>query len=128
MTRQEVVDLYKTAKVLVDSYVTGMERAVFEGAVFDIVPLVAKHGNARHPLDFLLPEQWRWQVHEYKRLNQLISAALTDHAAAVADMAPLRQYVRDMPSVFSAQVRRYFQVSAAWIQALFVGLFIGCIA
>ena len=111
LSRDEMIGLYQKAKVLVDSYITGCEREVFEAALFDVVPLVATHGNARNPQDFPLPGSWRWPIFDYQRLSQLVSAALRDHAAAVADMAPLRQFVTQMPAVFSEQVKRYFQVS-----------------
>ena len=62
LTRNQVVELYQRAKVLIDSYVTGMERPIFESAVFDVVPLVAVQGNARHGSDFPLPPAWGWQV------------------------------------------------------------------
>ena len=42
-----------------DSYVTGMERAVFEGVLFDVVPLLAHHGPARDEQNFLLPAKYR---------------------------------------------------------------------
>jgi len=50
------------AKVLIDSYVTGMERAIFESSLFNVIPLVASHGSARDEKNFVLPKAYKWYV------------------------------------------------------------------
>lgn len=61
-TREQVASLYMRAKVFIDSYVTGMERAIFESSLFNVIPLVASHGSARDEKNFILPKAYKWYV------------------------------------------------------------------
>lgn len=43
-------------QVLVDSYVTGMERGILEGSLFGVVPVVATSGQAQDMVDVPIPQ------------------------------------------------------------------------
>jgi hypothetical protein len=49
--------------------------------------------------------KWRWTPWDYAALSATIQRALEHHSEAVADMAPLREYVRHPPPTFLEQVR-----------------------
>ena len=54
-TSTEVIDLYQRAKIVVDLYVNGLERATLEGILFDAYPIVVIADNGMNPIDFNLP-------------------------------------------------------------------------
>lgn len=54
--RSQIISLYERAKVYVDTYITGMERAVFESSLFRTVTIVAHNGQAQDMLDFPIPQ------------------------------------------------------------------------
>ncbi len=53
--RGEVIELYRKAKVYIDTFLTGQERGVFEAALLNAVPTISNHGPGRSWLDFPLP-------------------------------------------------------------------------
>eukprot|EP00887_Chlorella_sp_A99_P002531 scaffold6.g2531.t1 len=113
-TRQEMVELYKKSKVLVDSYLTGRERPVFESSLFGVVPIFATHANGLQLHDYPIPRAWQWAPFDYDRLNELIARALADHATAFHELSGMRDHVRAMVDVFTLRVWRYFQARRWW--------------
>mmetsp|Transcript_32341 Transcript_32341/g.91667 ORF Transcript_32341/g.91667 Transcript_32341/m.91667 type:complete len:968 (+) Transcript_32341:361-3264(+) len=107
-TKPEVTALYKRAKVLIDTYITGCERALFESVMFDVVPIVAYHGPARDPSSFPIPKQWMWQPWDYKQLSSIVSAALQNHQKAVSDYEPMLKHTLGMPLAFLLETGNYF--------------------
>lgn len=55
-SRSEVLQLYRRAKVYIDSYLTGNERGVFESTLFNMVPIISRHGPALEWHDFPLSQ------------------------------------------------------------------------
>ncbi len=85
-----------------------MERAIFEGVLYDVVPLIAHHGAARDILNMPVPAHFRWTPWDYAELSEKLALVLHDHQRAVEDMAPLKAYTLRMPEEFEQQVLRYF--------------------
>eukprot|EP00887_Chlorella_sp_A99_P002022 scaffold18.g2022.t1 len=108
-TRQEMVELYKKSKVLVDSYLTGRERPVFESSLFGVVPIFATHANGLQLHDYPTPRAWQWTPFDYDRLNTLLNRTLSNHGMAFHELKGMREYVRSMEDVFTLRVWRYFQ-------------------
>lgn len=106
--REDMPAVYAEARVLIDSYITGMERAIFEGALYDVVPLVAHHGHARDVIDMPLPEHLRWTPWDYEELGEKIANVLRDPDQALQAIAPLQTYAQAMPDIFEAQVLDFF--------------------
>jgi hypothetical protein len=52
---REVVDLYQRAKITIDLYTNGLERATLEGVLFDAYPIVVLADNGLNDIDFNLP-------------------------------------------------------------------------
>jgi hypothetical protein len=109
LERSDILDLYSKAKVYVDSFMTGRERPVFEGAAFDVVPLVANHGSGKNYADMFIPEAFLWDLFDYHQLNRLIASTLANHKKALSSIRQLKQHVFQMQSKFASQILRYFQ-------------------
>jgi hypothetical protein len=52
--REEVVDLYRKAKVFIDTFLTGNERGVYEATLLNAVPIISNHGPGQSWHDFPL--------------------------------------------------------------------------
>ena len=49
LTKEEIRSYYERAKLNIDTYVTGRERALFEGSLFNVVPVVKFHAPVTDP-------------------------------------------------------------------------------
>lgn len=45
LTKAQVLDYYRRAKINLDTYLTGRERALFEGALFNVIPVIKHHSS-----------------------------------------------------------------------------------
>jgi len=107
-SRAQVIRLYKRAKVVVDSFLTGCERALFEAALFDVVPIIAEHGPGRDASSFPIPERWTWKLWDYDQLNQLLHDALTEHDKSLRSFQPFVEHTLGLESSFVQQASNYF--------------------
>ncbi|GAB4819490.1 hypothetical protein N2152v2_006536 [Parachlorella kessleri] len=107
--RGEVIELYRKAKVYIDTFLTGQERGVFEAALLNAVPTISNHGPGRSWLDFPLPARYKWQYFDYDQLSDIIRYAVENYSQALREVRPLKEYALRMPDILSQSVRTYFQ-------------------
>eukprot|EP00889_Picochlorum_renovo_P006559 jgi/Picre1/33589/NNA_001069.t1 len=108
MSQEEVILAYQHAKLYIDSFLTGRERGVFESLMYDVVPVVGLHAGAKVFEDYPLPAKYKWSLHNYEELNNLIDYVLQNHDEAIKDFRPMKEYVRGMEHKLQESAEQYF--------------------
>jgi len=108
LTPKEVMSYYKRAKINLDSYITGRERALFEGALFNVIPVVKDHAAATDSKVFAIPPEWRWDNWDYNKLNQQLTELLNSYDSSLGKLKPLIDEVESWVDSFPKQVSAFF--------------------
>ena len=114
-SREELIELYKRAKVVLDLHFNGPERTVWEGVMFDALPIVAEQGNGGDNVDIPIPHRFKIDArHHGKRQIAHMSATLRhllenyDQILSQGHFETFRRKVTRMPNTFAEAVSQTF--------------------
>ena len=118
-SRDELIDLYQRAKVVLDLHFNGPERTVWEGVLFDALPIAALQGNGGDDVDIPIPRTFKIDArYQGARQKAGISAALRhllsnyDRILAEGHFEKFRRKVENMPKVFAGAVSAAFSTAS----------------
>ena len=78
-TKPQVTNLYRRAKIVVDLYVNGLERATQEGILFGAYPIICATDNGLDQQDFNLPEFAKVDPRDGLALSTAITYIITHY-------------------------------------------------
>lgn len=102
----DLIDQYKRARVAVDLFVSGNEPLLLEAALFNVCPLVARHGAARDPRDLPLPRSLFLSIDDAASVARQIAQTMAKCNASL--LAPLKTQALALHDQFPAQVATFF--------------------
>ena len=113
LTREQMVEAYRRAVVVIDLWLPGAETVTAEGAMFDCCILVPNEMNGANPRDFPIASHLKigressgdWN---YTQLSELLNRALDEYDSFIPEFRPLKEHVMALPGAFQADVHRYF--------------------
>ena len=105
-TREEMMREYAQAKVLVDLYVPGAERDLYEASLFNTLVVVGNNGNARDDIDVPVPVKVDVDI-PTAELGELLHELLENYEEEVPRWQALRDLTERSPSLFLEQVDQY---------------------
>jgi hypothetical protein len=111
MTRDQVLDLYARAKIMVDLYMPGAERAGYEASLLGAVVIVGNNGCGRSHSCVPVPSEYRIDWHDWESLNHQLEFILDHFDEAKADMAALRQHSLTIRDTYASDVFRVFHAN-----------------
>ena len=109
-TGDQLISLYKRAKCIIDLRLNGPERTVWEGALFDAVPLVAVQGNGADDVDIPIPREFKIDAREgypqHKRLTTQLKKLLLNYDRIIGEnvFESFRAKVVNLPAKYSHAV------------------------
>jgi hypothetical protein len=115
-TKEEMAILYRRAKVVLDLYVNGPERAVQEGVLFDAASVVTVEGNGFDSMDFPLPSFAR--VDSGNNISGLVLETLLKHYdEAIPEYLPFKEHVLSLAEKFDGSLKRLVNHGAVEFRA-----------
>mmetsp|Transcript_6827 Transcript_6827/g.10123 ORF Transcript_6827/g.10123 Transcript_6827/m.10123 type:complete len:570 (+) Transcript_6827:123-1832(+) len=77
--RATTLELFQNATLFIDGYIPGIERALWEAALFDVVPLINHHHHGASEEDFPIEAIPRFEAGSYRLFETIIHYALNAH-------------------------------------------------
>lgn len=111
MTRSEVVELLKKAKVYIDfGPHPGKDRLPREAAILGCCVVVGKRGSAANSLDVPIPDQYKFEVVDSNipSIIDTIRRCLRGYEEAIRDFEDYRKYIRNEQHLFMEALRSIF--------------------
>jgi len=98
-TREELIELFKRAKVLYDIYLNGHEHLPREAVLFDVVPVLTTADNGGDMVDFPIPNEFR--VDELcaecqANVLEKVTSAFEEHRLA---LEPVKRAILERPAL-----------------------------
>jgi len=120
--KEQLVDLFRRAKVYVDASMRGAERAGQECQQYYVIPILENGRNGGNEFDYPLPESLKFAYarnegggvqNEGNDLVAKVDAVLGDWWGSVQRMLPARQVVASHPQLNAVDLARLFQITLA---------------
>jgi hypothetical protein len=111
LSKTEIIDFYKRARVVVDIFLNGLERVACEGVLFDALPVLAAADNGKDDIDFPIPGEFKVDPLDPDAMSAVILRILFQHEQLVGHFAPFKQMVQRMPAKSDAAVESIFSSS-----------------
>ena len=119
-TREELIELFKRAKVLYDIYLNGHEHLPREAVLFDVVPILTTADNGGDMVDFPMPNEFRVDELCAECSANVLRKVLGEFEEHRLALEPLKRAVLDRPTLllntleatFSTRVYQ-FHISAS---------------
>jgi len=111
MTRSEVIQLLKRAKVYIDfGNHPGKDRIPREAAILGCCVIVGKRGSAANQNDVPIPEKYKFEVNEtaIPQIVQTIKYCIENYLQAYLDFDTYREIIKQEPKVFLRDLQRIF--------------------
>ena len=112
---EEVMRLYARAKVMLDLYVPGAERNVYEASLFNCLVVVGFNGNARDGGDVPIPAEGRLVDLDETAVGRALGPLLENYEAELPKWQPLRDLTASMATSFGADLALFFGADATFI-------------
>lgn len=106
-SRHEVVNLYKKAKVIFDTYSTGMERASYESCLYDVVVIPPSSGPANNFATYPIDPVHRWSLWNTTQLSSLIVSAINNYPQSLATTKKFKDFTIQMRHDFPSQTASF---------------------
>ena len=119
---REVVDLYQRAKITIDLYTNGLERATLEGVLFDAYPIVVLADNGLNDIDFNLPSFAKVNAYGFE-LALTIDYVLSNYETKELKQAyqPFKSFVLNLKVQAMAKSHALFHTRRYQYQILLAG-------
>ena len=109
---EEMITLYRRAKIVYDNFLNGPERTVQEGILFDAYPVVSIEGNGFDKRDFNLPSFALSSPTEGPSTVKLIELLLQNHESMRHHFAPFKNAVWSLAKTYDARLTSMINAAA----------------
>lgn len=104
MQREDIKKMYRKAKVIFDTYSTGMERVMYESSLYDVFVIPPASGPANNFATYPIPPEYKWELWNISQLSKTINYAISQYPSSLESMSTFKSYVTGMREAFSRQV------------------------
>ena len=110
MTFDEMIDHYMRAKVVVDTFLNGLERVTCEGVLFDAFPVLSDADNGQDSVDFPVPDLLRVDLLDETALDRTIKHILLNYGSLLSQgvLEGMKRKVLGMPETGDRQLAYVF--------------------
>lgn len=122
----ELIELYKEAKIIIDLHFNGPERVIWEAILFDCYPVIAHQGNGGNDIDIPIPSMYKIDSIDadlnhygpngptsnlYNSVDVILNKFDTDPNKLRLEFSTFQLKVLSLPRIFENNVKHTFSSS-----------------